>query len=134
MINDIPDYYNNIDLILDEIWALLQKGVSEREEDFRLPVVIINSEEGADGRIVVLRGAFKDKNILRFHTDYRSPKIDYLKKNKKIYFVFYSKKRKIQVRAEGTVTIHKDNEITKKSLDKNSNDEQKMLSITSSSW
>ena len=84
MINDIPDYYNNIDLILNEIWTLLQKGVSEREEDFRLPVVIVNSEQGADGRIVVLRGAFKDKNILRFHTDYRSPKIDYLKNNKKI--------------------------------------------------
>ena len=118
MINDIPDYYNNIDLILDEIWTLLQKGVSERGEDFRLPVVIVNSEEGADGRIVVLRGAFKDKNILRFHTDYRSPKIDYLKKNKKIYFVFYSKRRKIQVRAEGIVTIHKDNEITKQAWTK----------------
>jgi 3-hydroxyisobutyrate dehydrogenase len=61
VINDIPDYYNNIDLILDEIWTLLQKGVSERGEDFRLPVVIVNTEEGADGRIVVLRGAFKVK-------------------------------------------------------------------------
>ena len=118
MIKDIPDYYNNINLILDEIWTLLQRGVVDRNEDFRLPVVIANSDEGADGRIVVLRGAFKDKNILRFHTDYRSPKIEYLKKNKKIYFVFYSKKRKIQVRAEGTATIHKDNEITKQAWTK----------------
>ena len=113
MIKDIPDYYNNIDVILDQIWSFLEKGVSERDEDFRLPVVIINSETGVDGRIVVLRGAFKDKNILRFHTDYRSPKIDSLKKNNKIYFVFYSKKRKIQIRAEGIAVIHKDNEITK---------------------
>jgi len=117
-VNNIPNYYNNINLILDEIWSLLQRGVVDRNEDFRLPVVIVSSTDSAEGRIVVLRGAFKDKNILRFHTDYRSPKINYLKKNKKIYFVFYSKKRKIQVRAEGTVIIHIDNEITKQAWTK----------------
>ena len=94
MIKDIPDYYNNINLILDEIWTLLQRGVVDRNEDFRLPVVIANSGEGADGRIVVLRGAFKDKNILRFHTDYRSPKIEYLKKIKKFILYFIVRKEK----------------------------------------
>ncbi len=69
---NIPNYYNNIDLILDEIWSLLQRGVADRNEDFRLPVVIVSSTDSAEGRIVVLRGAFKDKNILRFHTDFRS--------------------------------------------------------------
>jgi hypothetical protein len=55
VIKDIPDYYNNINLILDEIWILLQRGVVDRNEDFRLPVVIANSDDGADGRIVDLR-------------------------------------------------------------------------------
>ena len=73
--NNIPNYYNNIDLILDEIWSLLQRGVADRNEDFRLPVVIVSATDSAEGRIVVLRGAFKDKNILRFHTDFRSSKI-----------------------------------------------------------
>jgi 3-hydroxyisobutyrate dehydrogenase len=117
-VNNIPNYYNNIDLILDEIWSLLQRGVADRNEDFRLPVVIINSTESAEGRVVVLRGAFKDKNILRFHTDFRSSKIKSLKENKKIYFVFYNKKRKIQVRAEGVAIVHKDNEITKEAWTK----------------
>ena len=116
--NNIPNYYNNIDLILDEIWSLLQRGVADRNEDFRLPVVIVNSTDSAEGRIVVLRGAFKDKNILRFHTDFRSSKIKSLKENKKIYFVFYNKKRKIQVRAEGVAIVHKDNEITKEAWTK----------------
>ena len=111
--NNIPNYYNNIDLILGEIWSLLQRGVADRNEDFRLPVVIVSSTDSAEGRVVVLRGAFKDKNILRFHTDFRSSKIKSLKENKKIYFVFYNKKRKIQVRAEGVAIVHKDNEITK---------------------
>jgi len=117
-VNNIPNYYNNINLILDEIWSLLQRGVADRNEDFRLPVVIVNSTDSAEGRIVVLRGAFKDKNILRFHTDFRSSKIKSLKENKKIYFVFYNKKRKIQVRAEGVAIVHKDNEITKEAWTK----------------
>ena len=116
--NNIPNYYNNIDLILDEIWSLLQRGVVDRNEDFRLPVVIVSVTDSAEGRIVVLRGAFKDKNILRFHTDFRSSKIKSLKENKKIYFVFYNKKRKIQVRAEGVAIVHKDNEITKEAWTK----------------
>ena len=116
--NNIPNYYNNIDLILDEIWSLLQRGVADRNEDFRLPVVIVSATDSAEGRIVVLRGAFKDKNILRFHTDFRSSKIKSLKENKKIYFVFYNKKRKIQVRAEGIATVHKDNELTKEAWTK----------------
>ena len=116
--NNIPNYYNNINLILDEIWSLLQRGVVDRNEDFRLPVVIVSATDSAEGRIVVLRGAFKDKNILRFHTDFRSSKIKSLKENKKIYFVFYNKKRKIQVRAEGVAIVHKDNEITKEAWTK----------------
>ena len=116
--NNIPNYYNNIDLILGEIWSLLQRGVADRNEDFRLPVVIVSSTDSAEGRVVVLRGAFKDKNILRFHTDFRSSKIKSLKENKKIYFVFYNKKRKIQVRAEGIAIVHKDNEITKEAWTK----------------
>ena len=116
--NNIPNYYNNINLILDEIWSLLQRGVVDRNEDFRLPVVIVSATDSAEGRIVVLRGAFKEKNILRFHTDFRSSKIKSLKENKKIYFVFYNKKRKIQVRAEGVAIVHKDNEITKEAWTK----------------
>ena len=57
-------------------------------------MVIVSKNNEADGRIVVLRGAFRDKNILRFHTDIRSAKVSSLKENKKIYFVFYNKKRK----------------------------------------
>ena len=108
----VPDFYNNKDLIFDEIWTLLARGVVDRSEDFRLPIVIVNKGESSDGRIVVLRGAFKDKKVLRFHTDLRSTKVDALKENNNIYFLFYNKKRKIQVRAKGKATIHYKDEIT----------------------
>ena len=114
----IPDYYNNKDLIFDEIWTLLSRGVVDRSEDFRLPVVIVKQNSSADGRIVVLRGAFKNKRILRFHTDLRSAKINALKKNSDIFFLFYNKKRKIQVRAKGIATIHYKNEVTEQAWSK----------------
>ena len=113
MSEQVPDFYNNKDLIFDEIWTLLARGVVDRSEDFRLPTVIVNKGEFSDGRIVVLRGAFKEKRVLRFHTDLRSSKISALKNNNNIYFLFYNKKRKIQVRAKGVATIHYQDEVTK---------------------
>ena len=113
-----PGFYNNKDLILDKIWALLNKGVTNREEDFRLPVIVLNSKQGPDARIVVLRGAYQDRNVLRFHTDIRSDKIECIKNSNQIYFLFYNKEEKIQVRATGTATIHYKNETTAESWKK----------------
>jgi len=118
VIEKVPEFYNNKELIFDEIWSLLSRGVVDRSEDFRLPVVIVNKDGYADGRIVVLRGAFKDKKILSFHTDLRSSKISALKKNNTIYFLFYNKKRKIQVRAKGFATINYKNSITEEAWKK----------------
>ena len=118
MIEKVPEFYNNKELIFDEIWSLLSRGVVDRSEDFRLPVVIVNKDGYSDGRIVVLRGAFKDKKILRFHTDLRSSKISKKKKNNTIYFLFYNKKRKIQVRAKGFATINYKNSITEEAWKK----------------
>ena len=114
MNKDEPPYYNNKGLILDEIWTLLSNGVTNRSEDFRLPVITLNSKQGPNARIVVLRGAYKERNTLRFHTDIRSKKIKYIKSNNEIYFLFYDKNKKIQVRAKGLATIHYKNNITKK--------------------
>ena len=118
MSEQVPDFYNNKDLIFDEIWTLLARGVVDRSEDFRLPTVIVNKGEFSDGRIVVLRGALKDKRVLRFHTDLRSSKIGALKNNNNIYFLFYNKKRKIQVRAKGVATVHHQDEVTKEAWEK----------------
>ena len=49
----IPEYYNNKDLIFDEIWTLLSRGVVDRSEDFRLPVVIVNKNSTSDGRCIL---------------------------------------------------------------------------------
>ena len=42
-------------------------------------------KEGVEARSVVLRNFDKDKNIIRFHTDYRSPKLGDIKRNPNQY-------------------------------------------------
>ena len=54
------------------------------------------------------------KLTLRFHTDYRSPKINELKINNKSNFIFYDSKIKIQMRIKTLTNIHYNNEITMK--------------------
>lgn len=49
----VPDFYNNKDLIFDEIWTLLSRGVVDRSEDFRLPVVIVNKGQIPDRSLVM---------------------------------------------------------------------------------
>ena len=65
-----------------------------------------------------LRGAFQERNTLRFHTDIRSEKIEFIKNNNEIYFLFYNKERKIQVRAAGNAIIHYKNKTTEEAWKK----------------
>jgi 3-hydroxyisobutyrate dehydrogenase len=51
-------------------------------------------QDEIDGRIVVLRKSDRTNNLLQFHTDLRSPKVDILKKNIKLHYFFMTKKKK----------------------------------------
>ena len=71
-----------------------------------------------DGRIVVLRKSDQKNNIVQFHSDIRSDKIEKLKKNSKAAMLFYDKEEKIQVRLKVECVINHDNDITKESWSK----------------
>ena len=48
---------------------------------------------------VIVADLENEKNkLLQFHTDFRSPKVGILKKNKNASLVFYDKEEKIQLR------------------------------------
>ena len=56
--------------------------------------------------------------LLNFHTDFRSPKVNDLKKNNNSLFVFYDHKLKIQMRIKTTSILYNQNEIAKELWDK----------------
>ena len=94
---------------------MLDDAVSNRNSQFRIPTFICGNQSDFDGRIVVLRKSDQKNNIVQFHSDIRSDKIEKLKDNLKAAMLFYKKKKKIQVRLKVVCTINHDNNITKES-------------------
>ena len=73
---------------------MLDDAVINRASPFRIPVFMCANQDEIDGRIVVLRKSDRENNLLQFHTDFRSPKVDILKKNNKASLLFYDKEEK----------------------------------------
>ena len=61
--------------IFTTVCELLENGANERGHDFHIMTFCTIGKEGVEARSVVLRNFDKEKNIIRFHTDYRSPKL-----------------------------------------------------------
>jgi len=110
-----PAYYEDFTEIKNKIWSTLNNAVTDRSSQFRIPVFICGNQSDFDGRIVVLRKSDKQNDIVQFHSDIRSNKIEKLKKNNQASMLFYDKEEKIQVRLKVECTINHDNEITKES-------------------
>jgi len=114
----LPAYYEDFTEIKKKIWSMLENAVTDRSSPFRIPVFICGDQSDLDGRIVVLRKADNKNNLVQFHSDIRSEKIEKLKKNQKAGMFFYDKEEKIQVRLKVECIVNHNNEITKESWSK----------------
>jgi hypothetical protein len=63
----------DLDAVLAQSWDLLDAAVTDPRAALRTPVVVSAGVDGADGRVMVLRGCDAAAAILTFHTDSRSP-------------------------------------------------------------
>ena len=113
-----PAYYDNLEEIQTKYWSMIEDAVTNRASSFRIPVFICSHQDEVEGRIVVLRKSDKKNNLLQFHTDLRSPKIEILKKNNKASLLFYDKEEKIQLRVKAICEINNQNSITEESWKK----------------
>tara|TARA_B110000116_G_scaffold163539_1_gene141430 strand:+ start:220 stop:819 length:600 start_codon:yes stop_codon:yes gene_type:complete len=110
-----PAYYEDFSEIKKKFWLMLNDAVTNRSSPFRIPVFICGERKDFDGRIVVLRKSDQTNNLIQYHSDIRSNKIDKLKINKNAAMLFYDKEEKIQVRLKVECTVNHNNEITKES-------------------
>ena len=113
-----PAYYENLKEIQNKYWSMLDDAVTNRGSPFRIPVFICSDQNTIDGRIVVLRKSDRQKNLLQFHTDYRSSKVSIIKKNNNASLVFYDKEEKIQLRIKVECIINNQNLISEESWKK----------------
>ena len=108
-----PAYYEDFNEIKKKIWLMLDDAVTNRNSQFRIPTFICGNQSDFDGRIVVLRKSDQKNNIVQFHSDIRSDKIEKLKDNSKAAMLFYDKEEKIQVRLKVMCTINHDKTLLK---------------------
>jgi len=108
-----PAYYENFSEIKKKIWLMLEDAVINRGSQFRIPTFICGDQFDFDGRIVVLRKSDQHNNMVQFHSDIRSDKIEKLRKTPKAAMLFYDKEEKIQVRLKVACTVNHENDITK---------------------
>ena len=79
---DTVPYYEDFAEIKKKIWSMLDNAVKDRGSPFRIPVFICGDQSDFDGRIVVLRKSDQSNNLVQYHSDIRSDKIEKLKANK----------------------------------------------------
>jgi pyridoxamine 5'-phosphate oxidase len=113
-----PAYYRDLVEIQNKYWSMLDDAVTNRASPFRIPVFMCAHQDEIDGRIVVLRKSDRGNNLLQFHTDFRSLKVDIIKKNNKASLLFYDKEEKIQLRVKVECVVNNQNPITKESWKK----------------
>ena len=97
--------------IFTTVCELLENGANERDHDFHIMTFCTIGKVGVEARSVVLRNFDKEKNIIRFHTDYRSPKLNDIKNNPNTVCLVYSYKLKTQLRIKTLSSIHYEDSI-----------------------
>jgi len=97
---------DNLELVEEHIWIMLEKGVSSYRAPFHYVTVASIDHDRPDLRTVILRDVDKGRREISFHTDLRSPKVTQLKKNSAISFLFYDAENRIQLRCSGEAVLH----------------------------
>jgi pyridoxamine 5'-phosphate oxidase len=108
----IAPYYNDLMGSFAAAKAMLARGVADRRSPSHAPSI---ASIGLDGRprlrTVILRSFDPAHMQLRFNTDRRSEKIAELSRDPRIAMHFYDAGAKVQLRVEGTASLHTDDEI-----------------------
>jgi len=102
----------NLEDILQDCWHRLINGAISAKHPFHSPSIATIREDYPEIRTVILRKAIPSEKTLIFHTDYRSPKVKQIQKNKAISWLFYDAKARIQLRIKTLATIHHQDELS----------------------
>ena len=94
-------------------WQLLSRGAAYKRDPFHTPVIGTLGSTSAQMRTVVLRRTLITQRQLIFYTDIRSDKVQELRNDATLSWLFYHPKKAIQIRAVSQGIIHHKNELAK---------------------
>ena len=111
--NEKIKFYNSLDLTLSEAENIFSNAVDDSKSLFHTPTLSTFINKKISSRTVVLREFNKEQRFLRFHTDSRSNKINQIINQPSSAIHGYDPSLKIQIRLNGQIKIHQNDEISK---------------------
>ena len=125
----IPDNYDQISETLRTAELILDDAVENAKTLFHTLVLSSHDEDKIVSRVVVLREFNLKERYLRFHTDARAPKIKHFKKNSNASLLGYDPSLKIQLKLQGNVDVHFNDDVTKSSWNESTTRSKKCYSV-----
>ena len=126
---ELPDSYSELTETLDAANKILTTAVDDARTLFHTPVVSSYNGKTISSRVMVLREFNLENRKMRFHTDQRATKINEFSSISSATVIGYDPNLKIQIKLQGTVTTHHDNEVTKDAWDESTSRSKKCYSV-----
>lgn len=107
-----PKYFNDINLVQDEIIYLIKKAIIKKKDNFnKIIFSTLNKDKIINSRIVVLRNFYPQKYEIIIHGDKRSRKFKDICINQNVSILFWDQKKQIQIRMNGKALISKQDDV-----------------------
>ena len=126
---DLPFEYSKIEDTLISAEKILTRAVDDAKSLFHTPVVSSIKNNQITSRVMVLREFDLKDRKMRFHTDYRASKIHHYEENSSATVIGYDPEIKIQIKLQGNMSIHYDDETTKLAWDNSTPRSKKCYSV-----
>ena len=101
---------DTFDGVLNEVWAMLKRGVTHSNDPFHWPVLGTTGKDGGNLRTVILRRLILPDRILVCHTDARATKAQEIGNSSRASWLFYHPEKKVQLRISGQAKLHIDDQ------------------------
>ena len=124
---ELPDSYSELIETLDAANKILTTAVDDARTLFHTPVVSSYDGKTISSRVMVLREFNLENRKMRFHTDQRATKINEFSSISSATVIGYDPNLKIQIKLQGAVTTHHDDEVTKDAWSESTSRSKKML-------
>ena len=126
---DLPDSYDNIEQTLITADQILSDAVENAKTLFHSPTVSSIEDSKIVSRVMVLREFNLKERFMRFHTDYRAPKIKQYKQNSTATVLGYDPILKVQIKLQGKIESHYHNSVTRNAWDGSTTRSKKCYSV-----
>jgi len=126
---DLPIEYSKIEDTLISAEKILIRAVDDAKSLFHTPIVSSIKNNQITSRVMVLREFDLKDRKMRFHTDFRASKIHHYEEDSSATVIGYDPEIKIQIKLQGNMSIHYDDETTKLAWDNSTSRSKKCYSV-----